>query len=286
MPASTLGPHGRLRVRLDALDELVAGVDVDAGVAVGERQRCCVRLLHIAIRDGNERPRRRRICGKICAREAAHRNLRRDMPVQREFYRNHGIRGFAGRTHETARARSRRARRRPTLDNFVAGRNAELVQQPAPARCGQRRRSASSTCGARPAAGAATCCRARSPRCAAPGLRAALCRLRAGRRAARRRSSASDCVALDDVDRLDPEAQVAAFHLYNALRERERRAGRRRRRAAGAARAARGPGDAARLGPRLPGARADRRGKGARRSPTTRAQRAASACRRRCAISC
>lgn len=29
-----------------------------------------------------------------------------------------------------------------------------------------------------------------------------------------------DCVALDDVDRLDVGAQVAAFHLYNALRER------------------------------------------------------------------
>ncbi len=29
-----------------------------------------------------------------------------------------------------------------------------------------------------------------------------------------------DCVALDDVDRLDAEAQVAAFHLYNTLRER------------------------------------------------------------------
>jgi DnaA family protein len=30
----------------------------------------------------------------------------------------------------------------------------------------------------------------------------------------------SDCVALDDVDRLGREAQEAAFHLYNAVRER------------------------------------------------------------------
>jgi DnaA family protein len=30
----------------------------------------------------------------------------------------------------------------------------------------------------------------------------------------------SDCVVLDDVDRLDPAGQVAAFHLYNRLRER------------------------------------------------------------------
>src|SRR6185295_11821072 len=29
-----------------------------------------------------------------------------------------------------------------------------------------------------------------------------------------------DCVALDDVDLLDHDGQVAAFHLYNALRER------------------------------------------------------------------
>ena len=29
-----------------------------------------------------------------------------------------------------------------------------------------------------------------------------------------------DCVALDDVERLDPETQLAAFHVYNALRER------------------------------------------------------------------
>ena len=32
-----LGPHRALRERLDALDERVAGVDVDAGVAIGER---------------------------------------------------------------------------------------------------------------------------------------------------------------------------------------------------------------------------------------------------------
>jgi len=31
-----------------------------------------------------------------------------------------------------------------------------------------------------------------------------------------------DCVALDDVDRLDEAGQVAVFHLYNALRERNR----------------------------------------------------------------
>ena len=30
-----------------------------------------------------------------------------------------------------------------------------------------------------------------------------------------------DCVALDDVDRLDEDGQVAAFDLYNALRERD-----------------------------------------------------------------
>jgi DnaA family protein len=33
-------------------------------------------------------------------------------------------------------------------------------------------------------------------------------------------ASEADCVALDDVERLDPEAQRAAFRLYNALRER------------------------------------------------------------------
>ena len=39
MPASTSGRIVRCRERLDALDERVAGIDVDAGVAVGERGR-------------------------------------------------------------------------------------------------------------------------------------------------------------------------------------------------------------------------------------------------------
>lgn len=106
----------------------------------------------------------------------------------------------------------------PTLENFVVGRNTELVQnlrQLATASvrerfvylwglpgCGRSHllmgvvavmRSAGSTAVYLPGA---------------PGMP-----LPEGAREA-------DCVALDDVERLDPETQLAAFHVYNALRER------------------------------------------------------------------
>jgi DnaA family protein len=106
----------------------------------------------------------------------------------------------------------------PTLENFVVGRNTELVQNlrllaTASARerfvylwglpgCGRSHllmgvvalmRSAGSTAVYLPGA---------------PGMR-----LPEGAREV-------DCVGLDDVERLDPETQLAAFHVYNALRER------------------------------------------------------------------
>ena len=120
----------------------------------------------------------------------------------------------------------------PALDNFVAGRNAELVQRLRTS-LRARRRSASSTCGASRAAGAVTCCAARCPPCRPPGRRALYV---GGGGRVPDAADAAQWVALDDVERLDPEAQLRAFHLYNALRESERRARRRRQRAAGAAR--------------------------------------------------
>jgi DnaA family protein len=106
----------------------------------------------------------------------------------------------------------------PTLDNFVAGRNEELAQALRHLAAGDARerfvylwgepgcgrshllRSAIAALLAR---GAAAVYVAVGPGVAIPG-----------------EAERAHCVALDDVERLDPGAQVAAFHLYNALRER------------------------------------------------------------------
>jgi DnaA-homolog protein len=105
----------------------------------------------------------------------------------------------------------------PTLDNFVAGRNGELLDQ--------LRRVASGQAGERffYVWGSPDCGRSHL-------LRAAIAQLqRAGTGAAYVACGADtrfdaafqrlNFVALDDVDRLDEEGQVAAFDLYNALRE-------------------------------------------------------------------
>ena len=107
----------------------------------------------------------------------------------------------------------------PALENFVAGRNAELMQalrrlasaQQAerfiyiwgPRGCGRSHllRATVSALHDREAGAAYVAC------AAGAGLPAAVERV--------------NCVALDDVDRLDPDAQLAVFHLYNALRERD-----------------------------------------------------------------
>ena len=107
----------------------------------------------------------------------------------------------------------------PTLENFVVGRNGELAQSLrhlgagsarerfvylwGVAGCG-RSHLLEATVAAMRGAGARAACIACAPGSHLPeGL------------------ERMDCVALDDVDRLDPEQQIGAFHLYNALRERD-----------------------------------------------------------------
>lgn len=108
----------------------------------------------------------------------------------------------------------------PTLDNFVAGRNAELMQNlrrlvAHPAREAAERfiyvwgmpgsgrshllRGAVAAAHAAGASAAYVACEADAP--FAQGM------------------EGMDCVAVDNADRLDETAQIALFNLYNALRE-------------------------------------------------------------------
>jgi DnaA family protein len=133
-----------------------------------------------------------------------------------EFYRT---RGLAAPESMRQLALAITAPAPPTLDNFIAGRNIELVERlrslaggGVPERfiylwgaagCGRShllKGALHAMCGAGLAAAHVSC---------APG---------AGMPDDVERS---DYVVLDDVDRLDPEAQIAAFHLYNRLRERQ-----------------------------------------------------------------
>jgi len=102
----------------------------------------------------------------------------------------------------------------PTLENFIAGRNGELL--------GQLRRLGAGQPGERffylwgP------------PDCGRSHLLAAAVALRVNAAYVACRPETrfdaglqrANCVALDDVERLDEEGQVGAFDLYNALRER------------------------------------------------------------------
>lgn len=106
---------------------------------------------------------------------------------------------------------------RPTLDNFIPGRNAELLQN--------LRRLATRQGGERflylwgqPAGGRTHLLRAAVAELQRAGAAAAYipCAAAAPLTEALARM---ECVALDDVDRLDGEGQIAAFDLYNTLRE-------------------------------------------------------------------
>jgi DnaA family protein len=109
---------------------------------------------------------------------------------------------------------------RPTLDNFVVGRNGELAAQ--------LRRIAAGPGEERFVYlwGAAGCGRTHLLKAAVAAME------RAGASAAYVACGADaqwpeglermDCVALDDVDRAGADAQAAAFHLYNVLREHNR----------------------------------------------------------------
>lgn len=106
----------------------------------------------------------------------------------------------------------------PTLENFVAGRNAELAQS--------LRGLAEGNAAERHVYiwGAGGCGRSHllHGTVAAARRRGAQAAYLACAPGARLPDDLAqmDCVALDDVERLDAQSQVAAFHLYNALRER------------------------------------------------------------------
>jgi DnaA family protein len=105
----------------------------------------------------------------------------------------------------------------PTLENFIAGRNGELLQN-------LRRlaaRDARERClylWGRPGSGRSHLLRGTVAELQRGGTTAAYVACAAGFRLADGLER-MDCVALDDVDRLDDEGQVAVFDLYNALRE-------------------------------------------------------------------
>lgn len=107
----------------------------------------------------------------------------------------------------------------PTLDNFIAGRNAELVERLRLLAGGGAPERFVYLWGV-PGSGRSHLLAGAVAAMHKAGLAAAhvWCAPGSGMPEDLDRS---DCVALDDVDRLDPGAQVAAFHLYNRLRERK-----------------------------------------------------------------
>lgn len=105
----------------------------------------------------------------------------------------------------------------PTLDNFIPGRNAELLVA--------LRRVAARDPGerfvyvwGRPASGRSHLLKGTVSEMQRAGVAATYIACASGIRPADGLDR-MDCVALDDVDRLDDEGQVAVFDLYNNLRE-------------------------------------------------------------------
>ncbi|HSC97130.1 MAG TPA: DnaA regulatory inactivator Hda [Burkholderiales bacterium] len=106
----------------------------------------------------------------------------------------------------------------PTLDNFITGVNAELLQN--------LRRLAARTARehcyylwGRPGSGRSHLLKAAVAALNEAGARAVYIPCSEGMQLAAGLESL-DCVALDDVDQLDRNGEVAVFDLYNALRER------------------------------------------------------------------
>jgi len=106
----------------------------------------------------------------------------------------------------------------PTLDNFVAGRNGELLAQLKRIAARQGEERFLYMWGA-PGSGRSHLLKAAVAALAHAGAAAVLVECASGIRLDPALERA-DCVALDDVDRLDGDGQVTAFDLYNALRER------------------------------------------------------------------
>ncbi len=106
----------------------------------------------------------------------------------------------------------------PTLDNFVPGRNAELVVNLRRLATGDPQERIFYLWGER-GSGRTHLLRATVSEARRAGASAAY--VACGRKKDLGDGlDRMDCVALDDVDQLDAEAQEAIFHLYNALRER------------------------------------------------------------------
>ena len=106
----------------------------------------------------------------------------------------------------------------PTLDNFIVGRNGELMENLRRLGAGQARERFLYVWG-RPASGRSHLLKAAVAALQRSGAAAVYISCKSDTRFAEGLDR-MDGVALDDVDRLDVEGQIAAFDLYNTLRER------------------------------------------------------------------
>lgn len=105
----------------------------------------------------------------------------------------------------------------PTLDNFIVGRNGELLANLRQLAARQAHERFLYAWG-RPGSGRSHLLKGTVAGLQRAGAAAVYVSCSAGTRLADGLDR-MDCVALDDVDRLDEEGQIAAFGLYNALRE-------------------------------------------------------------------
>jgi DnaA family protein len=105
----------------------------------------------------------------------------------------------------------------PTLENFTAGRNTELLQNLCRLASGGAQERFIYIWGV-PGSGRSHLLKGMVAAMQRRGSSVAYIACVPGTRLP---EGVVDGVALDDVDRLDPDAQVAAFHLYNTLRERQ-----------------------------------------------------------------
>jgi len=105
----------------------------------------------------------------------------------------------------------------PTLDNFIAGRNGELLENLRRLAAGEARERFLYVWG-RPGSGRSHLLKGVVTALARAGTAASYIACKAQTRLAEGLDH-MDCVVLDDVDRLDDEGQISAFDLYNALRE-------------------------------------------------------------------
>jgi len=107
----------------------------------------------------------------------------------------------------------------PTLDNFIVGRNAELLvnlKRFVAREAGERFHYV----WGRPGSGRSHLLKGMATELQRAGTTAVYIRCAADSRLVDGLER-MDCVVLDDVDRLDDEGQIAAFGLYNSLRERD-----------------------------------------------------------------